>query len=106
MGAVVDGTAPIIVRNEEVIELSGTSAREFEDACASELAEIERRRQLYVAAFHLTCARNKRMPGSFHRGILVVVLLQHRPTLWSGGTEGGNRVRPTDDHPNWTKRYP
>jgi putative phosphoribosyl transferase len=48
MGAVVDGTAPIIVRNEEVIELSGTSAREFEDACANELAEIERRRQLYI----------------------------------------------------------
>jgi putative phosphoribosyl transferase len=48
MGAVVDGTAPIIVRNEKVIELSGTSARAFEDACANELAEIERRRQLYI----------------------------------------------------------
>jgi putative phosphoribosyl transferase len=48
MGAVVDGASPVIVRNEEVIELSGTSAREFEDACASELAEIERRRQLYI----------------------------------------------------------
>jgi hypothetical protein len=44
MGAVVDGAAPVIVRNEEVIELSGTSVRE----CASELAEIERRRQLYI----------------------------------------------------------
>ena len=30
MGAVVDGTAPIVVRNEEVIELSGTTADEFE----------------------------------------------------------------------------
>ena len=48
MGAVVDGTAPIVVRNEEVIELSGTTADEFDAACASELAEIERRRQLYI----------------------------------------------------------
>jgi putative phosphoribosyl transferase len=48
MGAVVDGTAPIVVRNEEVIELSGTTADEFDAACARELAEIERRRQLYI----------------------------------------------------------
>ena len=48
MGAVVDGAAPIIVRNDEVIEFSGTTAREFDEACARELAEIERRRQLYI----------------------------------------------------------
>jgi predicted phosphoribosyltransferase len=48
MGAVVDGTAPIVVRNEEVIELSGTTADQFDAACARELAEIERRRQLYI----------------------------------------------------------
>jgi len=48
MGAVVDGTTPIIVRNEEVIELSGTTADEFDAACKRELAEIERRRQLYI----------------------------------------------------------
>ena len=48
MGAVVDGAAPIIVRNDEVIELSGTTDREFDEACARELAEIERRRQLYI----------------------------------------------------------
>jgi putative phosphoribosyl transferase len=48
MGAVVDGTAPIVVRNEEVIELSGTTADEFDAACTRELAEIERRRQLYI----------------------------------------------------------
>lgn len=48
MGAVVDGAAPILVRNEEVIELSGTTADEFDAACASELEEIERRRQLYI----------------------------------------------------------
>jgi predicted phosphoribosyltransferase len=48
MGAVVDGVAPVVVRNEEVIELSGTTAAEFDRACAQELAEIERRRQLYI----------------------------------------------------------
>jgi putative phosphoribosyl transferase len=48
MGAVVDGAAPIVVRNEEMIELSGTTANEFEAACATELAEIERRRELYI----------------------------------------------------------
>ena len=48
MGAVVDGAAPIVVRNEEVIELSGTTADEFDTECAGELAEIERRRRLYI----------------------------------------------------------
>jgi len=48
MGAVVDGTAPIVVRNEDVIELSGTTAEEFKAECESELAEIERRRLLYI----------------------------------------------------------
>lgn len=48
MGAVVDGTAPIVVRNEEVIELSGVTADEFDATCARELAEIERRRKLYI----------------------------------------------------------
>ncbi len=50
MGAVVDGVAPIVVRNDEVIELSGVTAREFDEACARELAEIERRRYLYIGA--------------------------------------------------------
>ena len=48
MGAVVDGTTPIVIRNEEVIELSGTTADEFDAACKRELAEIERRRLLYI----------------------------------------------------------
>jgi predicted phosphoribosyltransferase len=48
MGAVVDGAAPIVIRNEEVIGLSGTTADEFDMTCARELAEIERRRQLYI----------------------------------------------------------
>lgn len=48
MGAVVDGAEPIIVRNEDVIELTGTTEDEFDAARARELAEIERRRQLYI----------------------------------------------------------
>lgn len=48
MGAVVDGAAPIVVRNDEVIALSGTTSDEFEATCARELEEIERRRQLYL----------------------------------------------------------
>jgi putative phosphoribosyl transferase len=48
MGAVVDGIAPIVVRNEDVIRLSGTTAQEFDKACEQERAEIERRRNLYI----------------------------------------------------------
>ncbi len=48
MGAVVDGGAPIIVRNEDVIRLAGIDESEFKAICDSELAEIERRRQRYL----------------------------------------------------------
>jgi putative phosphoribosyl transferase len=48
MGAVVDGGAPIVVRNEDVIRLSGVDESEFEAICDSELAEIERRRRRYL----------------------------------------------------------
>lgn len=48
MGAVVDGETPIIVRNEDVILLSGVSEPEFKTVCDAELAEIERRRQRYL----------------------------------------------------------
>lgn len=48
MGAVVDGGAPIIVRNEDVIRLSGIDESEFKAVCDNELAEIERRRQRYL----------------------------------------------------------
>jgi putative phosphoribosyl transferase len=50
MGAVVDGGAPIIVRNEDVIQLAGIDEREFKAICDSELAEIERRRQRYLGS--------------------------------------------------------
>jgi predicted phosphoribosyltransferase len=50
MGAVVDGTAPIVVRNEDVIRLTGVSEEDLQAVCAEELAEIERRRDRYLGA--------------------------------------------------------
>jgi len=49
MGAVVDGAEPIVVRNADVIRLLGIDAASFDAVCQSELAEIERRRQRYLA---------------------------------------------------------
>jgi putative phosphoribosyl transferase len=48
MGAVVDGDSPIIVRNEDVIRMSGITDSEFSAVCEKELAEIERRRRIYL----------------------------------------------------------
>lgn len=48
MGAVVDGKEPVTVRNEDVIRLSGISEQEFAKVRDQELAEIERRRTLYL----------------------------------------------------------
>jgi putative phosphoribosyl transferase len=48
MGAVADGGAPIVVRNEEVIRLAGIDEAEFAAVRDRELAEIERRRRLYL----------------------------------------------------------
>jgi putative phosphoribosyl transferase len=48
MGAVVDGAAPIVVRNDDVIRRTGIDESEFKAACDRELAEIERRRARYV----------------------------------------------------------
>jgi predicted phosphoribosyltransferase len=48
MGAVVDGGKPVIVRNENVIRLTGVSESEFNAIRDQELAEIERRRKLYL----------------------------------------------------------
>jgi len=50
MGAVVDGGAPIIVRNEDVIRLAGIDESEFKAICDTELAEIDRRRQRYLGS--------------------------------------------------------
>jgi predicted phosphoribosyltransferase len=49
MGAVVNGDAPVIVRNEDVIQIAGIDEAEFKAVCDSELAEIERRRREYLA---------------------------------------------------------
>jgi predicted phosphoribosyltransferase len=48
MGAVVDGGAPIIVRNEDVIRMAGVEEPEFTAICDKELTEIERRRRVYL----------------------------------------------------------
>ena len=49
MGAVVDGAEPVIVRNHDVIAVTGVSEEEFKDACERELAQIECRRHRYLA---------------------------------------------------------
>jgi putative phosphoribosyl transferase len=48
MGAVVDGSKPVIVRNEDVIALTGVSEQDFDAIRDEQLAEIERRRKLYL----------------------------------------------------------
>jgi predicted phosphoribosyltransferase len=48
LGAVADGHRPIIVRNEAVISATGTTPLEFNEICARETAEIERRHQRYL----------------------------------------------------------
>jgi putative phosphoribosyl transferase len=48
MGAVVDGGAPIVVRNDDIIRLAGVDEAEFRAIRDRELAEIERRRRLYL----------------------------------------------------------
>lgn len=47
-GAVVDGAKPVVVRNESVIELARVSESDFAAIRDRELAEIERRRKLYL----------------------------------------------------------
>ncbi len=48
MGAVVDGRHPLIVRNEDIIHAAGVSEASFGMVCERELAEIQRRRELYL----------------------------------------------------------
>ena len=48
MGAVVDGATPLIVRNEDVVSVACVDDAEFKRACDEELAEIGRRRALYL----------------------------------------------------------
>src|ERR1035441_678953 len=64
MGAVVDGREPVIVRNEDVISLTGLSEQEFNATCDQQLAEIERRRKLYLG--------NRPHPQIAGRTVIVV----------------------------------
>jgi predicted phosphoribosyltransferase len=48
MGAVVDGVAPIVVRNDNVIRQAGIDDEDFKSSCNRELAEIDRRRKYYL----------------------------------------------------------
>lgn len=50
MGAVVDGAAPLVVRNESVIALADIDEADFKAVCDRELAEIERRRERYLGS--------------------------------------------------------
>lgn len=50
MGAVVDGREPVVVRNEDVIRLADISETDFAAIRDEQLAEIERRRKLYLGA--------------------------------------------------------
>ena len=48
MGAVVDGGAPIFIRNEDVILAAGIDETEFKAVCGRELVEIEQRKRVYL----------------------------------------------------------
>jgi len=48
MGAVVDGSAPLVVRNEDIIRMARVSEAEFAAIRDHELAEIKRRRICYL----------------------------------------------------------
>ncbi|WP_342239421.1 phosphoribosyltransferase [Inquilinus sp. OTU3971] len=48
MGAVVDGSKPIIVRNDPVIRHAAVSESRFQELCRREIKENERRRRLYL----------------------------------------------------------
>jgi putative phosphoribosyl transferase len=48
VGAIVDGSGPIIVRNESVMRALGVRQEEFDTICRRELDEIERRRAYYL----------------------------------------------------------
>jgi putative phosphoribosyl transferase len=50
MGAVVDGPEPLVIRNEDIIRMAGVSEADFARVRDRELAEIRRRRNLYLAA--------------------------------------------------------
>lgn len=50
MGAVADGGTPVVVRNDDVIALSGVTEAQFQETLAREAAELDRRRRKYLGA--------------------------------------------------------
>lgn len=48
MGAIAEGTPPVILRNEDIIALCGVDDARFEKLCARERKELERRRAAYL----------------------------------------------------------
>lgn len=64
MGAVTDGESPLVVRNEDVIQLAGVSEATFEEVCSAEREEIERRRKRYLGD----------RPRAALRGRLVIIV--------------------------------
>jgi len=64
VGSVVDGGEPIIVRDERIMDMTGTSDAAFDTICARELKEIERRRKFYLGS---------RRPADLEGRIAIVV---------------------------------
>jgi len=64
IGSVIDGEAPIIVRDDRLMWLTGTGSRQFDQICAREITEIERQRNLYIG---------KRSPTTVGGRIAIVV---------------------------------
>jgi putative phosphoribosyl transferase len=64
LGAVVDGANPVVVRNDELIAKTGTSPERFDAICTRELAEIERRRGVFLG---------KRGPLDVSGRVIIVV---------------------------------
>ena len=64
VGAIVDGEAPELVINHDVVRHTGATQEYIDEACARELAEIERRRKRYLA--------NRPRPDPKGRTVIVV----------------------------------
>lgn len=64
MGAVVDGDTPIVLRNEDIIRYARVSEADFRVIADAEVAEIERRRERYLAG---------RTPVDLHDRTVILV---------------------------------
>jgi predicted phosphoribosyltransferase len=64
LGAVVDGSEPVVVRNPDILAWTGTSEAQFQRLCSQELAEIERRRDAFLG---------KRAPIKVDGRVVIVI---------------------------------